>query len=138
MRCQPQVLCVILVTLLSACSSGKDTQTAEQAVEKFRRQMAASDFADIYADAAPEWRNSVSAANSDVFLRAVTTKLGSVKSSAQTGWSDIFSSSGHRVTLHYHTEFDGGGADETFTIGVDGNSGQLVGYHIDSMAMMTK
>jgi hypothetical protein len=133
----PQIVCITIL-LLSACSPAKDTKAAEQTVAQFRRQMAAASLADIYATAAPEWRKSASRAESDAFLGAVNRKLGAVKTSAQTGWRDNLDSRGHTVILDYHTEFEGGGADETFTVRLNGDNGQLVGYHISSMAMMVK
>jgi hypothetical protein len=54
------------------------------------------------------------------------------------GWRDNLTTGGHTVILQYHTEFEGGGADETFAIRLDGDNGQLAGYHINSMAMMVK
>jgi hypothetical protein len=40
------------------------------------------------------------------------------------------------VALRYHTEFEHGAGDETFTIRFDGDNAQLAGYHLDSTAMM--
>ncbi|MGH9645099.1 MAG: hypothetical protein ACRD3Q_22065 [Terriglobales bacterium] len=105
---------------------------------QFREQMASSSLAAIYDGAAPEWQKSVSRGDSDTFLGAVNRKLGAVKSSVRTGWRDNLTSSGHLMILAYHTEFEGGGADETFTIRLDGDHGQLAGYHINSMTMMVK
>ena len=134
----PQVVCLVCTLLVTACSPAKDTKAAEQAVAQFRKQMASASLADIYTGAAPEWRSSISRSDADAFLGAVNKKLGAVKSSVQTGWRDNVTSSGHTVVLQYHTEFEGGGADESFAIRLDGDNGQLAGYHINSMAMMVK
>lgn len=132
------VVCLIAAIVLSGCSPAKDTKEAEQAVAQFRSQMASGLLADIYAEAAPEWRSSVSRSDSDAFLGAVTRKLGAFKSSTQTGWRDSVDTRGHTVVLQYHTAFEGGGADETFTILLNGEKGTLAGYHINSLAMMIK
>jgi hypothetical protein len=134
----PQIVCLICVTSISACSPAKDSKAAEQAVAQFRKQMASAAFADIYAGAAPEWRSSISRTDADAFLGAVNKKLGGVKSSVQTGWRDNLTAGGHSMILQYHTEFEGGGADETFAIRLVGEGGQLAGYHINSLAMMVK
>jgi hypothetical protein len=42
------------------------------------------------------------------------------------------------MILQYHTQFEGGAADETFAIRLEGDGGQLAGYHINSLAMMVK
>lgn len=59
-----------------------------------------------------------------------------MKSSVRTGWRDNLSSVGHVIVLSYHTEFNGGSGDETFTIRLDGAHGQLAGYHINSLALV--
>jgi hypothetical protein len=133
-----QVVCLLSVLLAAGCSPAKDTKAAEQTVAQFRKQMASAALADIYEGAAPEWKSSISRSDADAFLGAVNKKLGAVKSSVQTGWRDNLTGSGHIMVLQYHTEFEGGGADETFTIRLDGDNGQLAGYHINSMAMMIK
>lgn len=128
----------LLVSTLCACSIGKDTKAAESAVATFREQLARSDFSGIYQSAADDWKKSVSRADSDAFLGAVNRKLGALKSSAQTGWQDNATTGGHLVKLVYHTKFENGDGDETFVFRLEGGRALLVGYHINSMAMMIK
>jgi hypothetical protein len=132
------IVCLLSTILDSACSPAQDTTAAEQAVAQFRQQMASASLAEIYDGAAPEWKKSISRSDSEAFLGAVNRKLGAVKSSVRTGWRDNLTTSGHTVMLGYHTEFEGGGADETFTFRINGDHAQLVGYHINSLAMMVK
>jgi hypothetical protein len=130
------IFALLAVSLISACSPAKDTRAAEQVVARFRQQMSAAALGDIYDAASAEWQKSSSRDDSGVFLAAVNRKLGEVKTASRTGWQDNYNTSGHIVILRYHTEFERGGGDETFTIRLDGDKGQLVGYHINSNAMM--
>ena len=73
------LICVLSVTVGSACSPAQDTKIAEQVVRQFREQMASASLADIYDSAAPDWRKTISRSDSDAFLGAVNKKLGAVK-----------------------------------------------------------
>jgi hypothetical protein len=130
------ILVLLAAATISACSTGKDTRAAEQVVARFREQMSAAALGDIYDAASSEWQKSTSRSDSEVFLAAVNRKLGGVKTASRTGWQDSYNTSGHIVTLRYHTEFERGAGDETFTVRLEGGRGQLVGYHINSNAMM--
>ena len=129
---------VILGSVASACSVGKDTKAAESAVSTFREQLSKSAFGEIYNAAADDWKKSISREDSDAFLGAVNRKLGAVKSSTQTGWRDNATTSGHFVTLVYHTKFENGDGDETFVYRLEDGRSVLAGYHINSMAMLIK
>jgi hypothetical protein len=127
---------LLIVSIVGACANGQDTRAAEKVVTTFREQMATAALGDIYDAAAADWKKAVSRSDSDAFLGAVNRKLGAVKSTTRTGWRDNYSTDGHVVILQYHTEFEHGGGDETFTVRVDGDNGQLAGYNINSMAML--
>ena len=129
---------MLLVSYCGACSVGQDTKAAEAAVSKFREQMASGALGDIYDSAADDWKSAVTRDDSAAFLGAVNRKLGPVKTSTQTGWRDNLTSNGHLVTLEYHTKFEHGDGDETFSIRLKDARGQLAGYHINSMDMMIK
>jgi hypothetical protein len=131
-------LVLLLVSVVSACSVGHDTKAAEVVVSKFREQMARGALGDIYDTAAGDWKSAVSRDDSAAFLGAVNRKLGTVKTSTQTGWRDNVTTGGHMVTLVYHTKFENGDGDETFLVRLTDSRGQLAGYHINSMAMMIK
>ncbi len=129
-------LMLLVVSALGACSAGKDTRLAEATVQRIREQLSAGDLAGIYDNAAADWKKSMSRAESDALLGAVNRKLGALKTSERKGWQDSYNTGGHFVELAYHTVFERGPADETFTIRLADNKATLAGYHINSMAMM--
>lgn len=122
--------------LLGGCSSGEDTRLAEAAIQTIRAQISAGAVADIYENASADWKNSMSRPDADAFLGAINRKLGAVKSATRTGWQNNYNTSGHWIVLSYHTQFERGTADETFTMRMADNKALLAGYRISSMAMM--
>jgi len=129
---------VLLAAVTAGCSMGKDTKQAEHVVDAFRAQMASGLLGDIYDASGDDWKKSISRVDSDAFLGAVNRKLGVVKSTSQTGWRDNLTTSGHVVVLSYHTVFEHGDGDESFTVRLDEGHARLSGYHINSMAMMIR
>ena len=129
---------VALVCILCGCSMSEDTAVAEQAVPKFHEQLDAGRFAAIYDDSADELKKATTQQDFVAFLDAVHRKLGNTKSSGKTGWNVNYQTSGRFVTLGYKTTFDGGSAQEQFVFRLQDKAAVLVGYHINSTALILK
>lgn len=80
----------------------------------------------------------MSRGDSDALLGEVNRKLGHFRNSVRTAWREYFTFHGRMMTIVYRTQYDGGRADETFAIRIDGDHGQLAGYHIKSTALTAK
>ena len=70
-------------------------------------------------------------------LNAVHTKLGSFANGKAVSWNDNASTNGHYLTITYQSSYQKGTADETFIYNVGGNRTALVGYHVNSNALIT-
>lgn len=129
---------VALVGILCGCSMSADTAVAERAVPKFHDQLDAGRFDAIYADSADELKKATTQQDFVAFLDAVHRKLGNTKASNKTGWNVNYQTSGSFVTLGYKTTFDGGSAQEQFVFRLQDETAALVGYHINSTALILK
>jgi hypothetical protein len=125
-------LIAALALVLSACSAGADKSAAEAGVERFHEMFDAGRYAEIYRQAAPEFRQSSPEAGAVNFMRTVHERLGLVRSTVQQGWRVNFVQGGNVVILSYQTEFERAHGVETFTFRVNGASAQLIGYHASS------
>jgi hypothetical protein len=130
-------LCVV-VAVLCGCSMSADTALAEQAVPRFHEQLDAGSFDAIYEASAADLRQITTHQDFVAFLDAVHRKLGKTKASDRTGWNVNYGTSGSLVTLTYKTAFDGGAAQEQFVFRVQDKAALLVGYHINSTALILK
>ncbi len=129
---------VILAVVLAACSNSADKRAAEQAVVDFHEMLDASQFDAIYVGSAQDLKNAVKQEEFVTFLQAVHRKLGNLKSTVPQGWRINYQTSGTYVSLGYQTHFAEGDATEEFSYRVEDNRATLVGYHVNSMALITK
>ncbi len=137
-----QALCACLLGLmgviLAGCGSQKDIGAASEAVARFHAQLDNQDFATIFAQADQRLRDRSPQPDFLAFMNAVHTKLGKVVDPSRTGFYINYDTSGTRVRLTYKTKFTGGDAEEEFLWAKNGGNFVLLGYHINSTALITK
>ena len=126
----------LLICALAGCSAGTDVPVAEKAVARFHTMLDAGQNAQIYQESASEMKNAGPEAKLDALLAAVHRKLGTVKKAEQRGWNDQVTPGGHYVTLNYATTYAQGDAAETFVYKIADEKAQLVGYNINSNALI--
>ena len=124
--------------LLSGCCSGENLRIAKEATTHVHAQMDSEQFGQLYSEADDALRAATKHQDFLDFMGAVHRKLGRVQNVSQTGFFVNFTTSGTRVRLNYQTKFDGGEAQEEFIWKIKGNQAALVGYHINSTALITK
>jgi hypothetical protein len=120
------------------CGAKKDLANTDLAVAKFHAQLDAGSFDQIYTDADQSFRDSISQEKLNTFLGAVHRKLGYTKSSDRKSFFVNLGTSGERITVNYATQFDQDNAQERFVFQVSGADVKLLGYHINSDALVTK
>jgi hypothetical protein len=121
---------------LAGCSPGTDVPVAEKAVARFHTMLDAGQEAQIYQESASEMKNAGAEAKLTALLSAVHRKLGTVKKAEQRAWNDQVTPDGHFVTLNYATSYARGDAAETFVYKIAGEKAELVGYNINSNALI--
>ncbi len=129
---------IALASFLCGCSMSVDTALAEQAVPRFHEELDAGQFDAIYEASADELKQATTQREFVAFLDAVHRKLGNTKASDKTGWNVNYQTSGSFVTLAYKTTFDGGSAQEQFVFRLQDKAAILVGYHVNSTALILK
>lgn len=130
-------LIAALILLLSACSGGEDLDSAEKAIDRFHSELNAGNFERIHENAAPEWKKASSKADMVQLFQAVRNKLGPFVSGKQNGWRVNYTTGGTFVLVLFESKYQKGDATETFTFRRSGESAQLVGYNINSRALIT-
>ena len=118
------------------CSAGADRAKAEAGVAQFHRMMEAGRYHEIYTAAADEFRRTTAEPEGISFLQMVHDRLGAVRSSSATGWRVNFTPGGTMVNLSYNTQFASGAGSEDFVFRIGGANAQLVGYHVNSPALI--
>ena len=112
---------------------------AQAAVERVTEEIAEGRDAEVYAEAAEEWRAAVSADENSKILARVRERLGRVESRAlHTGREQQSADpplSGHALELVYQTRFERGNAMEKFTLLERGGRWLLAGYTVSSDAL---
>ena len=126
----------VLFGALASCSAGTDIPVAEKAVARFHTMLDAGQNAQIYQESASEMKSATTEPKFGALLAAVHRKLGTVKKAEQKGWNDQVNTGGHFVTLNYATSYAQGDAAETFVYKIAGEKAQLVGYNINSNALI--
>jgi hypothetical protein len=131
------ILAVVL-TAAGGCSATKDLSVANDAVTRFHGQLGSQDFGTIYSQADQRFRDSISQPDFLAFMNAVHTKLGNVATASRQGFFVNYNTSGTQIRMTYATKFAGGDGQEEFVWVKSGDGLVLLGYHINSMALITK
>ena len=109
---------------------------AQATVERVTEDIAAGRDDKVYAEAAAEWRTTVSAEESARLLGRVRERLGRVESRALHRGREQQSApaplNGHALELLYETRFERGTGMERFTLLERGGDWLLAGYSVSS------
>lgn len=127
-----------LVILTIGCGTQKDITGASAAVTQFHAQLDHQDYLGIYNNADARLRSTSKQEDFLALMTAVHNKLGTVQQSSRQGFYVNYNTSGSSIRLNYSTKFSGGNADEEFLWSKSGDTFQLLGYHINSNALITK
>jgi hypothetical protein len=134
----PAAICL----LLSSCAVDEVRGVpagAQAAVERVTEDVAAGRDAKVYAEAAEEWRRTVSEAENARALSRVRERLGRVESRSLHQGREQQSApaplSGHTLELVYETRFERGTGMERFTLVERGGDWLLARYSVSSDAL---
>jgi opacity protein-like surface antigen len=118
------------------CSSSAQITEAQRAVSTFHEQLDAGRFDEIYRSSSNDLKKMSSQAEFVSLLAAVHRKLGTTRSADSQGWNVNYRPSGTLVTLTYKTAYTQGDAAEQFAFAMRDDAAVLVGYHINSNALI--
>ena len=130
---------VALVLGNVGCSaSAKDIAGGRGAVELFHSQLNNQDYGSIYNQADQRFREATKQPDFLAFMTAIHNKLGNVTDATQSSFFVNYTTSGTQIRLSFATKFSAGDAEEEFVWTKSGDRYALLGYHINSMALITK
>lgn len=129
---------IFLSVLTIGCGAQKDIAGASAAVAQFHGQLDHQDYLTIYNNADERFRGASKQDDFVALMTAVHSKLGTVQKSSRQGFFVNYNTSGSSIRLTYATKFSGGDADEEFLWSKSGDTFRLLGYHINSNALITK
>ena len=119
---------------LAGCSMGQDMTATDSAVADFHAKLNNGQFAAIAAAAGPELKNG--STDFPAFIEAIHTKLGTFRSTARTGFNDNINNGDHTFTAGYASVYSSGPATENFVYRLNGGKPVLIGYHVESAALL--
>jgi hypothetical protein len=130
---------MIACLMLAACNPATataDLDASEKAIGAFHTKMNAGDFDDIYYESADEMQASAEILEFEGLLGAVQKKLGKAGKSTRMGWRINYLNGGSFAVLTMETAYEKGKAMETFTYKSSPKGPLLVGYNIQSNALI--
>ena len=134
---------VAFALMLPACAvderrSGLPPE-AQGAIDRLTEHLAERRFAEIYAEAADEWRAATTADESRAVLERARETLGRVLSRAPVRAAEQQNSSddlrGHTLSIIYNTKFERADAIEQLTLVERNGRWQLARYTVNSNAL---
>jgi len=126
-----------IAILASGCGGmGFDTAASEAAVASFHRDLDAGRFQAIYVGTGEAMKEIIKQDEFVTFLAAIHRKLGDSGASTQQNWNVNFGPQGKTVTIVYKTTYERGEADEQFVFKDEDGRMVLIGYHINSNALI--
>jgi hypothetical protein len=116
------------------CGSGMHAAAglSDNAVRRFHSQLDAAGYEDIVRESDKAFQDADSHEELLKFLAGVHSKLGKSVNSARGAIFVNASTHGTFIRVNYNSEFQRGGAVETFTWRKADGGLRLVGYHIES------
>jgi hypothetical protein len=134
----PAVFLLLSCSVIVGCGAKKDLDEAQGAVGVFHAQLDTENYAAIYSQADQRFRDASKQEEFLALMTAIHNKLGTIQSTERQGFNVFFNTSGTQVRVTYATKFTGGDAQEQFIWVKDGDSMRLLGYNINSNALIIK
>jgi hypothetical protein len=139
MKALKGILVILAATILVSCQGLTEGKaSSEKAIAHFHELYNKGNLDQIWQEAGSEFRNASPRADYDELFGAEQRKLGNVVSTTNSGWNVQTFNLVTNVSLIQDTIFEHGKGTESFTFKMDGTNALLVGYHIQSMDLITK
>ena len=129
---------LLAVLIFAGCNPMKSTAEAEKSAAEFHALFDAGEYEKIFDTAHADFKASQPKPETISFIQSVREKLGAVKSTKRTGWQANSLNMKTNAVLTYETEFENGKGIETFTYRIEGGDAILLGWHVNSNALILK
>lgn len=125
-----------LALLVSACGMKENMEQADKEIERFHAYYDKQDYPAIWRTTSAEFRKITKQKEFEKLLVAVRAKLGAVKKAEQAGWQANTVNGISTVVINTKTAFEKGEGIETFTYVKQDSGLKLLGYNINSAALI--
>ena len=132
------IACLCAGLFLGACGAQKDLAAADAAVARFHQLLDGQNYVTIYVQADQKFRDASKQDDFVALMTAVHKKLGPVGSASRKSFFVNYNTSGSQIRVNFATRFGEGDAEEQFVWSKNGNNLALLGYHINSNALIVK
>ena len=135
-----RTLLIAMLALVSGagCSANENIEAVEREVWRFHRLAAGGEFDRLYRESGDELKHSATERDFRDLLQVVNERLGDVQRTNRTGWHVNYTPGGSVVTLTYESQFERGRGVEQFVYRMADQRPQLLGYHINSSALLAR
>ena len=123
--------------ILTSCSGGADLAAADREIARFHEELNSGQFDKIYSEASPEWKQASPEPDTVQLFVGIHKKLGAFVSGKQNSWRVNYGTDGSTILVLYDSQFEKGAGQETFTYRSTSKGVQLVGYNLNSRALIT-
>lgn len=130
------LLTVAAAALVGGCSMKADMAAGDKAIAAFHQALNAGQSRQILAGASPEFRAVTPEPQALRLFDTVHARLGAFKDGKSVGFNDNVSSGGHMLVDRYEAHYQNGTALETFTFRVSGDRAVMIGYNVNSNALL--
>jgi hypothetical protein len=132
------VWAVSFSTSCSSCAAAmiQGRKAGEAATAKFHSDWNNSDWDSIIAYCDPAMFENTPEPKLRKFFAAVHAKLGNQQSAKEGVWRSNATTSGTYFLVNFDTQFEKGSGTESFTWKLYGDQAKLVGWHINSNALL--
>lgn len=119
---------------LAGCSMEQDMSATDSAVADFHAKLNAGQFKAVADASGPEIKNG--STDFGALIERIHTNLGMFKSAARSGFNDNINNGDHTFTTSYASVYSSGPATENFVFRLNGGKPVLIGYHVESAALL--
>jgi hypothetical protein len=127
---------LVVILVCTSCSGSEDINTGKAAIRHFHEQLNAGLPDEIYREAAREYQAAATSELNRKFIEAVRKKMGKAAHCEVTSWRLNYLTSGRFLALECKTTFDHGEAAESFRWRIEGKKALLLGWNINSPALV--
>jgi len=139
-----RALAVALLVAAIACNpfafwgdATAQRDAAKTATERFHLKLDLGQFDSIYQQADPDFRKAGAEKEANALWRMVQRRFGSLQSDSLLNWNvSVTTNNGTVVRLVYYTTFSKAKGTETFTWRLRNGKPALLGYNINSPALL--
>lgn len=136
MRAKLLIVSICLLCLMTGCSLKKNQQQAGEAIAEFHKRINDNAADAIYDAASDDFKKATPRDKWAHMVHTLNTKLGSYVSSDEPSVFVNWTTNGTFVKASCEAKYSKAAASETFQFRTDGGKLVLIGYNVNSSALL--